>query len=438
MRLQLLDIDKYIQNNNLKQVKTNQYYVGRSRNKFNPDGLFSEEIFGRIGSKDRKKTFGYIELNCNIIHPEAYNIVTSYHSDLTKLVKGKGYYSVTPDGKLVPDKDNGGTGIAYFYKIFNKLQLKDLNPEKPDYGKFLSEKNIFIDKILVLPAGIRDIQVSEKTSKTVVQYAEISEIYSKLLRYVQMIPGDVNELAGDMANELIENIQHTSNEINSWLKSRMKGKEGLIRGGMLKKVLDFSARLVIVPDNSLDLGYIGLSWHHVIRLYYPFFANKILKSEEGKFIKPLIQDFLKSDEDINQQNLEYFVDIIYDEPDNVPKQLKDELFKITEQVAEDRVVIYKRDPTEDRDSWISCYIRVDDTSFVTKVNNFDLCRNGGDYDGDTIAVFALLSDEAQEEAKKEMNPKESKGTWIGAGSMGENKFSLEQDAVLAIYSATKN
>jgi len=47
-----------------------------------------------------------------------------------------------------------------------------------------------------------------------------------------------------------------------------------------------------------------------------------------------------------------------------------------EKVTADRVVIYKRDPVENRDSYISNYVRVDDTGFIAKLNSYDLCKNG--------------------------------------------------------------
>ena len=42
---------------------------------FHPAGLFSESIFGPIGSMERRKTYSYINLNCYVIHPTALQLV---------------------------------------------------------------------------------------------------------------------------------------------------------------------------------------------------------------------------------------------------------------------------------------------------------------------------------------------------------------------------
>ena len=74
-------------------------------------------------------------------------------------------------------------------------------------------------------------------------------------------------------------------------------------------------------------------------------------------------------------------------------------------------------------------------NFVASLNSYDLCKNGGDYDGDTIAVYSLLTNQAQEQAKK-LSVLHNKGTWTNAGNYDGCAFELTMDAAIAIYSAT--
>jgi len=60
----------------------------------------------------------------------------------------------------------------------------------------------------------------------------------------------------------------------------------------------------------------------------------------------------------------------------------------------------------------------------------------GDFDGDTIAVFSMLTEEAQEQAKQKMNVRNSKGAWALGGNYNKSAFELTQDAAIAIYTAT--
>lgn len=42
------------------------------------------------------------------------------------------------------------------------------------------------------------------------------------------------------------------------IKQRLKGKEGRIRGNLMGKRVDFSARTVITPDPSLPIDTVGV------------------------------------------------------------------------------------------------------------------------------------------------------------------------------------
>ena len=61
MKLELMDINRFIEQRKILQVKSTKI-EGRG-GKLDSEGFFSEEIFGRVGSPGRKTTFGYIDLN---------------------------------------------------------------------------------------------------------------------------------------------------------------------------------------------------------------------------------------------------------------------------------------------------------------------------------------------------------------------------------------
>lgn len=42
------------------------------------------------------------------------------------------------------------------------------------------------------------------------------------------------------------------------IRSRLKGKEGRLRGNLMGKRVDFSARTVITPDPNLELDQLGV------------------------------------------------------------------------------------------------------------------------------------------------------------------------------------
>ena len=439
MKLQILDIDQFVKRNKIKPVTSSNVYSGQ---KLDPNGLFSEEIFGRLGSKERRKQFGYIDLKRKFIHPEAYNILTSINTDLSKLINNKEEF-VVHEGQLIntfnDEKATGGkTGILFFFSIIDDINWKKIETQKPEYLDFITKnKNkLFIDKWLVLPAGIRDIQTSTKNKKTMIQFSEIVEKYKTLIQQVNILPDEYTEDMEDLIAPMAQQVQRTLLDIDIWFKNRLKGKTGLIKGTIGKKTIDYSGRFVITTDNTLDFGKIGLPFIFVLKLFEPFAIHELMEKDKDTLL--LIQNYLKSDVVPSTKDLQrFFTAITEDGALITDEQLKQSLFEIAKKITSDKIVLYKRDPVENRDSYIAAKIRVDYDGYVMKVNPLDLPRTGADHDGDTMAVIALFSEESIKEAKEKIYPVTSKSAWTSVKNYNNIQYSIELDAAAAIYSATK-
>ena len=73
--LQFLNIDSFTRN--LTPVTSSDYLTKDGG--FSINGLFSETIFGNVGSEDRRKNFSFIFLNSKIVHPTGLRILYSYN-----------------------------------------------------------------------------------------------------------------------------------------------------------------------------------------------------------------------------------------------------------------------------------------------------------------------------------------------------------------------
>lgn len=51
--------------------------------------------------------------------------------------------------------------------------------------------------------------------------------------------------------------------------SRLKAKEGRVRGNLMGKRVDFSARTVITPDPTINIDELGVPWSIALNLTYP-------------------------------------------------------------------------------------------------------------------------------------------------------------------------
>lgn len=429
-QLHLEDINEFIQKNNLKPVTSTG-----GRNMLDPKGPLSEDVFGRLGSRERKTTFGYVDLKCKVIHPSAFPILTTFHTELTKLILGKQNYDIV-EGIPTPS-ETGRSGIHFFITNFDQFDWEVLGAKKPNELKFIqkNKEKIIISNFLILPAGIRDIQTSKKSGKTMMVFSEITQLYERLIRQTNNIIGDIELLPDELISPIVSKIQDTLMDINRWIIERMQGKKGLMRGGLLRRVVDYCGRMVITPDPKLKLGYIGISWQMILKLFEPFTIHHILKLDQEKL--ELIKNHLGITDDLDINDIRRFISTVNAEPNNCSVPLQFLLKEIAETVTKNKVVVYKRDPTENRDTWQSCYVRVDPTGFIAKLNPYDLEKNGGDFDGDTISIYSILTDEAQEQAKKEMCARHSKGAWRFAGTANNVAFTLTMDSSTAIYAATK-
>jgi len=67
--------------------------------------------------------------------------------------------------------------------------------------------------------------------------------------------------------------KHTSGKKIKSISERLKGKEGRIRGNLMGKRVDFSARSVISPDPSLQLNELGVPLSIAKHLTFPEIVN---------------------------------------------------------------------------------------------------------------------------------------------------------------------
>jgi DNA-directed RNA polymerase II subunit RPB1 len=88
-----------------------------------------------------------------------------------------------------------------------------------------------------------------------------------------------NELPG------INPAAHRSGRALKTLRQRLKGKEGRIRGNLMGKRVDFSARSVITPDPNLQLDELGVPFKVAKNLTYPEIVTKYNINKLYSFVR---------------------------------------------------------------------------------------------------------------------------------------------------------
>lgn len=155
-------------------------------------------------------------------------------------------------------------------------------------------------------------------------------------------------------------------------------KSGQFRQNLLGKRVDFSARAVIVVGADLAFDECGIPKQIAIELFKPFIIAELIKREAVQTMRQgtrMVEDAF-----------EY--PIVWD---------------ILDDVIENKVVLLNRQPTLHKQNILAFKPVLIDTKAI-QLHPL-VCKGfNADFDGDAMAVYLPLSDEAQEEAKRFLMP----------------------------------
>lgn len=433
--LELFDFNSYINREKLHEVKNAVLLSLNDKNSFDPEGLWSETIFGRIGSKERKLKFGYIKLNIPMIRPVIYKLLRTYSDQMREILLETAKFTIDDSGKLIYDNVNGETGLLFLLNNYKKIDFEKCSKrDKQLVGQFFNthKDKVFLDNYWIIPpGGIRDMSVN----RNIKQFSsEINDIYEKIISLNDQII--LYEFDDDMKQILALELQKCLIQAHVWVQNKMTGKSGLLRGTMLKKSVDYTARIIAMSDPSIPFGSVGISWHAIIVLYEPFVFHYILK------VKPEIQEqiklFLKIEhtKPLNASELKKFTNAIQLNPESIPIEIKDIMVECAKYVTKDKDILIKRDPVMSRGNYFAASIIVLTSGRGIVVNPLNCGPLTLDFDGDCLAAYPAFTEESLKEVKK-LNPSKNKSIWVDLKNSGQQNFNLQLDAISTIYHATK-
>lgn len=289
MKIELFDFDEFIELNHLQEV-TSPILFERGGIP-NPNGLISNEIFG-VNVKSRKETFAYIDLHGHFFHPHIYKIIKRVFRNVDKIINGEEYFSITKDGELVKDPENGETGIDFLYENWEKIKWKGnggMSTERTNLISKSKKKEVFISKMIVIPAFYRDIHSNQKGGG---ETSELNNYYTNLIRMSSLIrERDMFDFTFHGTNY---GIQTNIVNIYNYLKDKLDKKSGLLRKYLLGKNTDYAVRTVISAptytaddpkDNIVDFRHSALPISQVCVLCYPFMVAWLRNFFERELIE---------------------------------------------------------------------------------------------------------------------------------------------------------
>lgn len=299
LRVDLIDPDKLVEVNNLKEVTNPVFFV---RNGVpSPDGLLSNEIFG-ITRYDRANTFAYIDLYETFINPLIYKMWCKSDSGIKDCIHGTKTFIITDNGELKEDP-NGETGIKFLIKNIDKFKLKRTSSKRRDMQvnfleKYMGTPQMLIKKFIVCPAFYRDVN----NDKGKVAIGAINELYRNLIVFVKALRESA-DYGLNLSDATRGRIQETLTQIYDWFGSGttingketsdvIPGKLGVLRMSVMSKTTDYASRLVLsapelkvekLDDIEADLDYSVLPLASACVNFLPFIMYHVRRFFENEF-----------------------------------------------------------------------------------------------------------------------------------------------------------
>ena len=225
---------------------------------FHPQGLYSSQIFGAVGDEQRLDRFSYINMHTKILSPIiCQNLwrVSAFYKDI---MRGKRYAIFDEKQKnFIPaDLTTGKTGYGFFMSHWSKLSVAKSNSYQRNNNIEMFDDNQQYSEVTylpVIPAGMRDIQISPSTGRATVD--EVNNLYRSAISLSNtFIDNDTN--INDPLNDTSRySMQLKYNAIYNTFKDLLFGKRGYIQAKWAsRKVFDATANVI----SSMDVSCVDL------------------------------------------------------------------------------------------------------------------------------------------------------------------------------------
>jgi hypothetical protein len=232
--------------------------VEASTNNFHENGLFSVLTFGKVGDRRRNQRFSYIDIKIPVFHPVVYRALVGLKRMYAGIIAGNEYVLWNDEiGDFErSDPVNGKTGFHYFashWKDIKFEQTKSVTREQAILLLHKYQNTAMNDKIVVIPAGLRDAEFGEDGR---LREDEINDLYRKLLKYANTISDASVRSNPEVINTARYGLQLTFTAIYELLENMIEGKKKLLLGNWASRSILNGTRNVITSMNT-STAYLG-------------------------------------------------------------------------------------------------------------------------------------------------------------------------------------
>ena len=212
------------------------------------------------------------------------------------------------------------------------------------------------------------------------------------------------------------------------IKERLNGKMGRVRGNLMGKRVDFSARSVITPDPNLSIRELGVPMKIAMNLTKPVKVNKRNKS----FLEKLVQNGTevypgaKILEKKNGDN----ISLRYVDKNSIKLNIGDTVHR---HMMDGDYILFNRQPTLHRMSMMSHVVRIMPIGDTFRMNVGDTKPYNADFDGDEMNLH--MPQDAESEA--ELRNLAAVPWQIISPANNKSIVGIFQDSLLGCYQFTR-
>lgn len=239
----------------LKPVQSLDIYDGITSN-FHEDGLFSVSIFGRTGDDRRDSQFSYIDIKTEVFHPVIFDRLSRLKGLYKGIMLGTEYARWDDDAKdfVSADELSGNTGYSFFMSHWRKIVFSTTNSNVRDLRIKLIEKYKDVattSRILVLPAGLRDIEIDANGRQSM---DDINGIYWRIISIANTIGSTAAGSNDPVLDVSRKALQEAFNEIYAQLETILTGKNGFIQSKWgSRRVFNGTRNVISAMDTSASV-----------------------------------------------------------------------------------------------------------------------------------------------------------------------------------------
>lgn len=294
----------------IRPVRALDIFEGSSEN-FHPDGLFSVEIFGRVGDQRRNRRFSYVDVKVPIFHPVIYDILVKLKRMYADIMSGTLYATWDDVAKdfVKSNAAQGQTGFDFFVQHWEEIRFVESKSALREQSIALLKKYKAValtNKIIVMPAGLRDLEIDQHNRKS---EDEINTLYRKLIALANTIlETSVRKDLGSL-NVPRYQIQLCFNQIYEYISSLIEGKKKLLLGRWASRNIFNGTRNVITAiDPSVKVlgakGNVDFNSTMIGLYQYMKATLPVTTYQLRNLVAPIFPDVNQPSRLINKQTLQ--------------------------------------------------------------------------------------------------------------------------------------